>query len=186
MRIAQRLQRVGVGGIALAGFAASLQRQLILAKEHLAQLLGAVDVKIAHVRQAVNIAFQLLLARGQLLTQGAQHAAIHRKALALHIKEHAHQRQFNLLIEVFYPQLFHLRLLAQAQRQHPGGVRVAEGGQGVAFLLRIDRIGSQHGIVGNLRQGLSRVGQRMQQALAIVGDHRAAPHCCALSQWIAA
>ena len=84
MGIPQRLQRFGVGGKAFAGLSPGLETQPV--EQHVAQLLGAVDIELAHAAQGIDALPQRVLPGRQARADFPQHVGIHPEAFALHIK----------------------------------------------------------------------------------------------------
>ena len=156
---AQALQCLGVGGIAALGLFAGRQTQLV--KQRLAQLLGAVQVKgVAHlVIDAGQQGFQFPL---QFHAEPADALSVHRKADALHVRQHAGQRQLHLIVQCCHT-LF-VQFLAQRFQQRGQHTGVGKLGAGKR---RADAV------LGGQRRDLVFAGGRVQQVgsqLAVKAD----------------
>ena len=158
----QPLQHLGSGGIAaLAFFLWGRQAQLV--KEHLAQLLGAVEVELAHARGSVHGGAAFLNFAAEPGAQLTENALIHQKAHPFHIKQHAGERLLHIPKQSL--QAAHLQplLLPEEQRIHVvGGGRgerraavlgAQRQGQGIILLRRMQQISGDHGIMLHHRQG---------------------------------
>ena len=156
MLIQQLFQGVRVGGIAPGGLFAVGQIQLL--KQHLAQLLGAVEVEAPDAGELVHLLLQLLRLLGKPRSQSGKHLAVHLETRLLHIKEHVQQRHFHLVHQAEHALLLELLFLRPCQGQHPRRVLPGKIGQGVGFFLGIAQVRPQHGIPGELGQGQPPVG----------------------------
>ena len=91
----QSLQHLGGGGIpALAFLLRRGQAQLV--KEHLAQLLGAVEVELTHARGGIDGGAAFLDLAAEPGAQLAENALVHQKTHALHVEQHAGKRLFHI------------------------------------------------------------------------------------------
>ena len=89
----QRLQRLGVRGVAALRLFARGQAQVL--KQRLAQLLGAVDVELVP-DDAVNGGELLLERGGELVPEGLDARLVHQDAAVLHVGQHRAQRQLDV------------------------------------------------------------------------------------------
>ncbi len=91
--VEQRLQRVGVGGV--AGLGALGLRHLQLVEQHHLQLLGRAEIDLLtdhRVRGLGGVADQV----GELALQLGQLAEVHRDARGLHLGQHPLHRQLHV------------------------------------------------------------------------------------------
>ena len=138
---AQLLQHIGVGGP--AGFGLFPMGQLHFFKQHRAQLLRRIDVKLL-AGGLVNTLFQLFNFFGHVLSEGRQSRAVHQKAPALHPGQHGAQGQLHGLVQlchVLFPELFRQNIIqcrhggAVAVQRRPGGGGIPKGGKGVPLQM---------------------------------------------------
>ena len=158
-------------------------RQAQRLKQRLGQLLGAVHVElVAHLGvDALQNPVQL---RPQRIAESADAVRIHRKADALHVRQHPGQRQFHLIVERS------LRLLVQLSGQQfqktlqHAGVRVGLavefrryivlGGQRchrVAAGGGVEQIRRQLAVKLHRRSNAARLQRAAEQRLCVKGPH---------------
>ena len=122
---AQAFQRFGVGGIAAGRFFAGRQAQLV--KQGFAQLLGAVQIELVP-DLSINVLQNAVQLGAQAIAELADALGVHRKADALHVGQHAGQRQLHRGQQVV------AALLVQLSGKHiqQGGKRpgIRRGGAG--------------------------------------------------------
>ena len=168
------LQHLRGGGIALLGLFPVGQLQTV--KEHLPQLLGAVQVEVPHPRRLIHLLPAGLNLGGVALAQGAQGVPVYGEARLLHAEEHVAQGQFDFLEQLFHPvPAGALFLPAEQAHQAPGvrGEAPQQRPQGVALFLGIEHVGPQHGVpVEALGQGQAVAAQGVQELLSVVHHHR--------------
>ena len=164
--VLELFQGVRVGGIAPLGLFPVGQVQIL--KQHLAQLLGAVQVKAPYAGEAVHFFLQFFRFFGKLRAQGGKHVPVHLEARLLHPEEHVQQRHFHFPHAIRPALLLKLPFLLFSQGHNAHGVLPGEIGQGVGFFLRIVEIRTQHGVPGKFRHGQAPVRQLMEQGFAVV------------------
>ena len=94
-----------------------------LAEQHLGQLLGRGDVERG-TRQAVDLAFEGARRPRGLVAQTAQVSRVEANPRAFHVREHRHQRQLDVAVELLLLGRREPRLLPCGQGQNRGGFRV--------------------------------------------------------------
>ena len=132
-------QHVGVGAPAGLGLFPGGQHQLL--EEHLAELLGRVDVELVP-RLPPDVLLQFFYAAAQALAERGQGPAVHQEALVLHLRQHGAERQLDGLVE-----LQRLRL-AELPLQH--GIELPEG-LGLRRLAAQVARGQARGVIAALR-----------------------------------
>ena len=105
MQARELFEHVHIGRV--AGLGLFLRGQAELFKQHLAQLAGGVDVEFA-ARVLVDLPDQHRDARVQLVAEGAQLVRRDRAAEHLHLREHAQERQLDLVIQPAHAELLDL------------------------------------------------------------------------------
>ena len=96
------LKHLNVGGIACFCLFRSLQAEFL--EQHLAQLLGTVDVELA-VRVMINLLGQVADTHIQLVTEGTQLIRLDRTARRFHLSQHAQERQLDFVVQLSHAEL---------------------------------------------------------------------------------
>ena len=168
--VPQALQHLGGGGIAPLGLFAVGQLQLV--EEHLAQLLGAVQVEGGGVAGGKHLLLCFFNILHIALAQFPQEGGVHREARLLHAEQGDGQGQLHLFHQGQHAVLLHPAPLPQGQAHQRPGVRRhagAQGGQAVAFFLGVEQIRPQHGVpLEAFRQGQALAAEGVEQALAVM------------------
>ena len=167
MQGGELLQGFRVGGIAALGLL--LCRQAERAKEHVAQLLGAVEVKGRRAAQIKDLRAQRGDLRAVCFAQALKLRAIHKEALALHGVERMQQRQLDIAVERVHLLRFERGAVLKVLVVERGGVcrRV------VFARLRGEEIGHQLHVVNRGGDGDIPLRQLRHQPLA-AKEHEAA------------
>jgi len=96
------LKHLNVGGIACFCLFRSVQAEFL--EQHLAQLLGTVDVELA-VRVMINLLGQVADTHVQLVTEGTQLVRLDRTARRFHLSQHAQERQLDFIVQLSHAEL---------------------------------------------------------------------------------
>ena len=180
---AELFQHVGVGGPAGFGFLAVGQLEIL--KEHLAQLLGGVDVE-GSPGGVIDPLLQPADGAGKALTEVRQCLGVHQKAPLLHPGQHRAERQFHGVIQLLHAQLLQLGGQGLIQGLHGGAVAV-EGRprrsgirqRGKGIRLQMQGLGQFFIIVGHEQPlevvasggGIQQIGgQRRIEPIALYGE----------------
>ena len=139
------LQHVGVGAPAGLGLFPGGQHQLL--EEHLAELLGRVDVELVP-RLPPDVLLQRFYAAAHALAVGGQGPAVHQEARALHLRQHGAERQLDGVVELQRVRLAELPL------QH--GIELPEGLGRRRLAAQVAR-GQARGVIAALR-GVEDIG----------------------------
>ena len=118
---AELFQHVGVGGPAGFGFLAVGQLEIL--KEHLAQLLGGVDVE-GSPGGVIDPLLQLADGAGEALAEVRQRLGVHQKAPLLHPGQYRAERQLYGMIQLLHAQFLQLGGQGLIQGLHGGAVAV--------------------------------------------------------------
>ena len=94
----QRLEHVNIGGVASLGLFLRWQPQFY--KQHVAELFGGIEVEVI-ARVFNNRRVRLIDPVVKLAAVVPERLGIEREALAFHSREHARQRHFNLIKQLF-------------------------------------------------------------------------------------
>ena len=133
MVVTQAFEHLGVGAVAALGFL--LRRKVQVIKEHLAELLGRVDVELL-TGVEVDRAFQLLDLRGKHHAVVGDALSVHGKAEVFHLGKDACQRDLDLRQQLFLTVRLYLieqlaaELVVYAERQQVFIGIVLRAGQG--------------------------------------------------------
>ena len=192
MLLGQVFQHILRSGDSLALAAAGRRGQAQIGEEHLAELLGRVDVEAppGQLEDALADALQL---DGEALGEPVQHAQIDAHAGLLHAEEHRSKLQIHLRKRA-RRRPFPLPLERGNQRMNRGGARGQCGGrwlrvarshvgQRLRGVRGIERIRKQHGVVHRAAQSNALRGQQMQRGLPVVrllGNGRIFKQCAKL------
>ena len=179
---AELFQHVGVGGPAGFGFLAVGQLEIL--EEHLAQLLGGVDVE-GSPGGVIDPLLQPADGAGEALAEVRQRLGVHQKAPLLHPGQYRAERQLYGMIQLLHTQLLQLGGEGLIQGLHGGAVAV-EGRprrsgirqRGKGIRLQMQGLGQFFIIVGHEQPleviasggGIQQVGgQRRVKQIAVGG-----------------
>ena len=129
------VQHLGAGGVAPAGLLSGGQLELV--EQHLAQLLGGVDVEL-QPRLLVDAPLGASDALGQRRSEALQRVPVHQNACTLHLGQHRAQGQLYGLKQLRQAVFGQLRLHFLPERPHSGGGAEQVRG-GLSALLRLVR-----------------------------------------------
>ncbi len=138
VRAGQREQHLLIGLVLAGGRLLRLVQQAQLVKEHLPELLRAVQVE-GHARALLDALVQLARALFQSLADLPQHLHIHLHAGMLHAREHRQQRRLDLIKHLLRAHRRQLR--AQLRRELPGHIRVLRRVVGDLLRLALRHVG---------------------------------------------
>ena len=161
-------QGLGIGAVAGLGLALGGQAQGF--KQHLAQLLGAVQVEAGHPGQVVDLLAQGVHLAGEVRPQAVQHLGVHLEAQGLHVVQHAGEGQLDVLIQLVHALFLQLLPVGPVQVHHPLGIPAGEVLQGKAALLGIVEVAGHHGVKGQFGGAAGRQVHQVEQLLGVVGD----------------
>ena len=150
-----------------------------IGEEHLAELLGRVDVEAPPRKLEDALAYAVQL-HCEAFGEAVENAKIDAHAGLLHAVENRRERQVDLAVDALDACFFRLREQRGNQRMNGRRARGQRGrrglpvarrhiGQRLRGVRRIQRVGEQHGVVHRAAQHYALRSQQMESGLPIVG-----------------